>query len=149
MSAAGLETRRTTNSHRPGKEYVFSYCPLQFERETVVEPLPGIQAPRSNFKGLIFLPMCKHSPSWLYPTRDQVANKIKFLCAAIGNPFISTVFCEKCGMTGHPIKSRRGGLRWHRNHTAEDKKREFTRAVEFWRAVEVPIPASILQHISA
>jgi hypothetical protein len=55
MSAAGLETRRTTNSHRPGKEYVFSYCPLQFERETVVEPLPGIQAPRSNFKGLIIL----------------------------------------------------------------------------------------------
>ena len=90
--------------------------------------------------------MCKHSPSWLYPTRDQAANKIKFLCAAIGNPFTSYIFCEKCGMTGHPIKSRRGGIRWHRNHTEEDRKRIFARAVEFWKAVEIPIPESILNH---
>lgn len=84
--------------------------------------------------------MCKHEPKWLYPTRDIVPDKYKYLALAISNPFLSYVYCEKCGMTGHAIRSRRGGIRWHRNHTPEDRQRIYDRAAQFWQGCDLEAP---------
>jgi len=50
-------------------------------------------------------------------------------------------------MTGHPIKSRRGGIRWHRSHTQNDRQRAFSRAATFYNNVDIEIPENVKQFL--
>lgn len=48
------------------------------------------------------------------------------------------VICTTCGAIGHYIKSRRGGIRWHKTKDSEYMKRTLEIASECWKMVGQP-----------
>jgi len=69
----------------------------------------------------------------MYPSRKEVPKEhhIALLVKRLIG-FMDLVICSECGLIGHPIKSRRGGFRWHRGLEAEYQTREVEKAKMEW-----------------
>jgi hypothetical protein len=91
--------------------------------------------------------MCKHEPHEIFPRRSDLPEtatdqqKIDLFIKMFRHP-VDYVICGKCGKTGHYIKSRRGGIRWH-SESGSHMPDVFSIAEECWNMTGKKIPYTI------
>lgn len=88
------------------------------------------------------MPCKKHTPERLFPTRkdcktqeQQISLFLKFIMTDNND-----VVCRECGMTGHYIRSRRGGIRWRSWWSKQEHEDRILDAVATWHRLDLEAP---------
>lgn len=86
----------------------------------------------------------KHDPVWMFPSRKEVPKERHLdLLAMRLIGFSDDVICWQCGTIGHPIKSRRGGFRWHTWSDEAAQQRRIKEARAEWLEFGLSVPEAL------
>lgn len=85
----------------------------------------------------------KHKAKRIFPTlKDCETQEQRIRCFGM---FVNTdqtreVVCTECGMTGHIIRSRRGGVRWRTWWTFDEHRAKLEKARAAWETLSLEAP---------
>lgn len=89
--------------------------------------------------------MCRHNIAEVFPRQSDLPKtateeeRLDLFSKIFRQP-TDWVICQKCGKIGHYIKSRRGGIRWHREESSDYRKETFAAAYKCWKIVGKKAP---------